>query len=302
MPRTEIITKIEAEAPNAGLTILRSERFKKRPLKATLFYAQVAKNRYTPFLSPIKAQTLWGHELQAYETSAIGSVYFLGFYDSDVTLFLLKNFKESGDLLDIGSNIGYYASLFTQIVAPGSKIVAFEPTPSTFSVLEKNVGTLPQVITQKIALSDKAGTIMFFDYGHRHGVFNSTKAQPLPFLKDKGQQIEVETTTLDSWCQKTNTKPSLLKLDTEGTEAGILREGKHVLSTYRPIILLEVGGGEAWGQNTKECLDILTEQHYRFFELSSDGTPIPHVRQETYSYKNLVCIPEDKIAAYVQPR
>lgn len=299
MPRTDIVNKITARAADEGLTILRSARFKMYPLKAAAFYAQVARNRYTPFLFPIKAQTLWGHELTAYETSAIGSVYFLGFYDSDVTLFLLKYFKESGDLLDVGSNIGYYTSLFTQIASTDAKIVAFEPTPSTFSVLEKNVGTLSKVATEQIALSDRSGTVMFFDYGHRHGVFNSTQAQPLAFLKDKGEQIEVQTNTLDSWCQKTNTKPSLIKLDTEGTEAGILREGTHTLRTYAPVILLEVGGGEAWAQNTKECLDILSSHNYHFFELSNDGTPIPHARQETYSYKNLVCIPESKLNAYV---
>jgi FkbM family methyltransferase len=299
MNRTEIINKITRQSADEDLTILRSARFKKHPCKAASFYAQVARNRYTPLLSPIKTQTLWGHPLSAFETSAIGSVYFLGFYDGDVTLFLLKYFKETGDLLDVGSNIGYYTSLFTQIAAPNAKIVAFEPTPSTFSVLQKNVATLPQVTTEKLALSDKIGTITFFDYGHRHGVFNSTAAQPLAFLKDKGELIEVQTDTLDSWCQRTNTKPSLLKLDTEGTEAGILREGKNVLSMYAPVILLEVGGGEAWSKNANECLDILTEHHYRFFELDKDGTPIPHTRQETYSYKNLVCIPEAKLAAYV---
>ena len=229
-------------------------------------------------------------------------MYFLGFYDTDVTLFLLKYFKESGDLLDVGSNIGYYASLFTQIASPEAKIVAFEPTPSTFTILQKNVGSLPKVQTEQIALSDKTGSITFFDYGYRHGVFNSTAAQPLAFLKDKGEKIDVKTDTLDSWCAKNNLKPSLLKLDTEGTEAGILRAGQHVLSTYAPVILLEVGGGEAWGQNANDCLNILTGYHYRFFELTEDGELIPHVRQDTYTYKNLVCIPEKKLNDYVKTR
>jgi FkbM family methyltransferase len=299
MPRTEIITKIEAEAPNAGLTILRSERFKKHPLKAAIFYAQVAKNRYTPFLSPIKAKTVWGDTLFAYETSAIGSIYFLGFYDSEVSLFLLKNFKESGDLLDVGSNIGYYTSLFTQIAAPSAKIVAFEPTPSTFEVLKKNVGALPQVSTEQMALSSKTGTTNFFDYGYRHGVFNSTSAQPLDFLKDKGEQIEVKTETLDEWCLRTNTKPSLMKLDTEGTEANILRYGEKTLRDYSPVILLEVGGGEAWSKNTNECFDILEKYGYEFFELESNGSPVPHQKQSTYTYANLVCIPTNKKNMYV---
>lgn len=299
MLRTEIITKIEEQETNEGLAILRSERLKKHPCKATWFYGKVALNRYTPITLPIKTKTLWGHSLFAYETSAIGSIYFLGFYDSDVSLFLLKNFEEAGDLLDVGSNIGYYTSLFTQIADPTAKVVAFEPTPSTFAVLKKNVGTLPQVTTEKIALSNKTGTTTFFDYGNRHGVFNSTAAQPLDFLKDKGEKIEVKTETLDEWCLRTDTKPSLMKLDTEGTEADILEYGEKTLTNYSPIILLEVGGGEAWSKNTGKCFDILTKHNYEFFELDSHGSLVPHQRQEIYTYKNLVCIPVSKKNMYV---
>ncbi len=302
MNRTDIIQKINDRSADDGLTILRSERFKKHPLAATSFYTQVARNRYTPFLAPIKAHTIWNHTLIAYETSAIGSVYFLGFYDKDITLFLLKYFKESGDLLDVGSNIGYYTSLFTQIASPTAKIVAFEPTPSTFEVLKINVGRLPQVSLEKNALSDKNGFITFYDYGHRHGVFNSTAAQPLPFLKDKGEKREVETQTLDEWCAKNKAEPSLIKLDTEGTESSIIRTGQTTLKKYQPIILLEVGGGDAWSQNTKECLDMLSGLSYVFFEVNQHGDLTPHIRKDSYTYQNLVCIPEQKPHQYVQPR
>lgn len=302
MSRTELINKIENLSKDADLTIHRYARFKKHPFKALTFYGHVALNRYTPFLSPIKANTIWKHSLYAYETSSIGSIYFLGFYDSDVSLFLLKYFNEKGDLLDVGSNIGYYTSLFTQIVTPSAKIVAFEPTPSTYEVLIKNVGGLKQVLTEKIALSDRNGDLLFYDYGHRHGVFNSSAAQPLAFLKDKGDKIKVKTETLDNWCSRTDTKPSLIKLDTEGTEAGILKQGQKTISTHTPIILLEVGGGEAWSKNTAECLDILTTHGYFFFELDNEGNPLPHKRQETYSYTNLVCIPKNKLDYYVSAR
>jgi len=299
MSRTELITKIEGLSEDTGLTIHRSIRFKKHLFKATKFYTQVALNRYTPLMIPIKATTIWNQPLYAYETSAIGSIYFLGFYDGDVTLFLLKYFKEQGDLLDVGSNIGYYTSLFTQIASPTAKIVAFEPTPSTYEVLKQNVSNLPQVITEQIALSEKTGTAHFYDYGYRHGVFNSSVAQPIDFLKDQGKKIDVKTDTLDNWCKRTSTKPSLIKLDTEGTEAGILKQGQETLKTYAPIILLEVGGGEAWSENTAECLNILTAHNYLFFELDNNGNLLPHARQEIYSYKNLVCIPKNKLNKYV---
>ncbi|HMO77667.1 MAG TPA: FkbM family methyltransferase [Candidatus Paceibacterota bacterium] len=300
MLREDIIKKIEAKATDADLTIIRSARFKKHPLKAFCFYLLVALNRFTPFAIPIKSQTIWGDKLQAYETSAIGSVYFLGFYDSEVTLFLLKYFKESGDLLDVGSNIGYYTSLFTQIKVPAAKITAFEPTPSTFTVLKQNTRHLPQVQLEQIALADSMGTVQFHDYGIQHGVFNSSKAQPHAFLKNVGSLIEVQTDTLDAWCEKTNTKPSLIKLDTEGTEVKILSQAGKTLANYRPIILLEVGGGEAWKDNTTGSLDLLASHGYQFFTLNQAGDPIPHMRQASYQYQNLVAIHHTELPKYVK--
>ncbi len=300
MNRAELIATIWNATPDIDMAIGRNARFKKHPLKALYFYTLVALNRFTPLLLPIKARTLWGHRLFAYETSAIGSMSFLGFYDREITLFLLKHFNEPGDILDVGANIGVYTSLFTQIAHQDAKIIAFEPTPSTYSVLFKNVGTLPQVETKQLALSDHAGTITFFDYGLRHGVFNSTTDQPLDFLHGQGKKIDVPTTTLDSWCMENNIHPSLLKLDTEGTEASILAHSSQVLSADKPVILLEVGGGDAWSKNNNDSLDILTSYQYQFFTVSDAGELVVHARQASYQYTNLVCIPASKVSLYVQ--
>lgn len=34
-------------------------------------------------------------------------------------------------------------------------------------------------------------------------------------------------------------------------------------------------------------------------EPDNSGNPIPHERQKSYSYKNLVCIHKDKLSSYV---
>lgn len=300
MTREEIISKIQTASVDQDLTILKSARFKKRFLQTIIFYGTVLINRYTPFLKLIKAKTLWGDNFFSYEASAIGAIYYQHFYDSEVTLFLLKYFHERGDLLDVGSNIGYYTSLFTQIADANAKIIAFEPTPSTFTLLQKNVGHLPQVTLEQIALADSIGTIKFYDYGIRHGVYNSSKKQSHAFLQNIGQMIEVKTDTLDTWCQKTNTKPSLIKLDTEGTEVKILSQAAKTLNTYKPIILLEVGGGEAWRENTTGSLDLLSKYGYQFFTLTAAGDPVPHTRQASYQYDNLVAIHNTEIPKYVK--
>jgi FkbM family methyltransferase len=298
MDREALTAKIEALMPDLDLTIMRASRFKKKPLKALSFYTKVAVNRFTPVQIPIRATTLWDHTLTAYETSAIGSVFFLGFYDVEVTLFLLKYYRSEGDILDVGANIGVYTSLFSHIAHPQARVTAFEPTPSTYALLIQNTATLSNVTTERIALSDHAGSETFHDYGPRHGVFNSTRAQSLPFLAHTGSKIEVSTETLDGWCSRTGTKPTLIKLDTEGTEARILRHAGATLDTHRPLILLEVGGGEAWSKNNVESLNILAEHGYVFFSLTQHGDPIPHERKTSYTYENLIAIHTSNVSAY----
>ncbi len=299
MDRAHIIKAIEARRDDLALTIQRTARFKKSPIRALSFYTRVLLNRYTPIQIPIRGKTIWGHELAAYETSAIGSVFFLGFYDVDVTLFLLKHYHAQGDILDVGANIGVYTSLFSHIAYRDARVTAFEPTPSTYTLLAQNTAALSNVTTERIALSDHDGSAVFHDYGPRHGVFNSTRAQSLPFLAHAGSKIEVPTETLDGWCTRTGTKPTLIKLDTEGTEARILQHAHTTLDTHKPLILLEVGGGEAWSENNVESLNILAEHGYAFFSLTPHGNLVPHQRKTNYTYENLVAIHTNNVSTYV---
>lgn len=298
MNRTSIISFIEEHATDDDLAILRSARFKKKPLKAAWFYFLVSINRYTPFLIPISGKTLWEHTLDAYETSAIGSIYFLGYYDRDITLFLLKQWKDTGDLLDVGGNVGVYTSLFSYLAAPAGVVTAFEPTPSTFTLLKKNTIRLKNVKCEEIALSSSAGTIEFYDYGYQHGVFNSAKAQPLEFLEKHAKKITVATNTIDAYCEASNSKPSLIKLDTEGTEAELLEHAAGTLEKYQPMILLEVGGGEAWSENNTRSLEMLSTAGYSFYTATSEGALTIHTPQASYQYQNLIAIHKSKSSAY----
>ena len=300
MNNEELSKKITSEEHRLDEAVSLKARLKHTPLKTLWFYLLVFLNRYGLFLIPIRTKTIWGAPLEAYESSAIGSVYFLGFYDSDMTQFLLRHDFGGGDFLDIGSNIGYYALLFDRIAAPGAKVIAVEPTPSTFKTLTKNVASSPRIQPFPFAISDTNGTIPFIDYGYRYAVFNSTKNHELPFLQGVGHKLDVKSITLDAFCAEYNLHPALIKLDTEGTESIILKTGRETLTKNAPVILLEVGGGEEWKENNASCLDTLESYHYRFFESDVHGTLTPHIRKDVYLYQNLVCIPEHKIAHYAR--
>lgn len=298
MEKTAIVEKIlDSKTPTIEAISWKS-RLLHRPIKTLWFYLLVIINRNIFLKIPLKTKTIWGKEMFAYESSAIGSVYFVGYYDRDVTLFLLKHDHAQGDFLDIGSNIGYYSLLATQFTSAPQRILSIEPTPSTFEVLKRNVSNEEQITPLALALSDTIGTSILTDYGYRYAVFNSLKKQTLPFLKDKGKEFEVKTTTLDALCNDYNLHPAIIKLDTEGTESHILKGSQKVLETYSPVIILEVGGGKAWQENIAFCLDTLADRNYHLFELSDEGNLKKHQREETYTYKNLVCIPASKLSTY----
>lgn len=298
MNHDQTIAKIEALEERLGQTILLKARFKDQPFRALWFYALIFLNRYTFLKLPLHAKTVWGDTMTAYESSAIGSVFFLGAYDIDITMFLLKHSHVQGDFIDVGSNIGYYALLGNQVMQEGGRVIAIEPTPLTYATLVKNVKPYHRILPLNVAVGDTEGTTAFIDYGYRHAVFNSTKNHDLSFLRGIGKEYQVPATTLDSLCDKYDLRPSIIKLDTEGTEAEILRNAARTLATYTPVILLEVGGGDEWKDNNNESLDLLLTYDYAVFELGLNGALLPHVRQDSYTYKNLVCIPNANVASY----
>jgi hypothetical protein len=78
---------------------------------------------------------------------------------------LVKEKIKKGDVvLDIGANIGYYTLIFAKLVGEEGKVFAFEPEPTNFSLLEKNVeinGYKNVVLIQK-AVSNETGKIRLY--------------------------------------------------------------------------------------------------------------------------------------------
>jgi FkbM family methyltransferase len=81
------------------------------------------------------------------------------------TLVQLDQLVQPGMVfLDIGAHVGYYSRRYAQKVGSNGRILSFEPHPRTFAKLQKNVGHLPNVTLNQIALAETAGTAELHDY------------------------------------------------------------------------------------------------------------------------------------------
>jgi len=143
---------------------------------------------------------------------------------------------------DIGANVGLY-TWEVHRTCPFRKIMAFEPDPDNFKLLEmtrkeaeaENVELCPN------ALSNQASKVSFFQDPLTSAtgcIRGNEKPWIEQHLNGSSNEITVETCTLDSVVLSGKT-PSLIKIDVEGHEIEVLQGGKDMLSKIKPLFIFE---------------------------------------------------------------
>lgn len=140
---------------------------------------------------------------------------------------------------DVGGNAGFYSALLSQITGPQGRVYAFEPVPTTFGNMTRNlkIAGVHNVIPKNLALSDSDGILPIS--------FDPSSDTTSSFAKIDGtSSIEVRVAAGDSLVESGEcSPPAMLKIDIEGHELRALAGMKKLLS--RP-----------------ECRAVLCEVHF----------------------------------------
>ncbi len=147
-------------------------------------------------------------------------------------------FLSPSRFLDIGANIGVY-SVYVSDVASLASIHAFEPAPSSFLVLEKNIRltrTPDKISASPVALSHKEGSMDFAIYGHLAG--NNAIADTNHSKVPPAEIVTVPTRKLDS-VFKGRGETFVCKIDVEGHELGVLEGAKGYLQNNCGLLQVE---------------------------------------------------------------
>lgn len=137
-----------------------------------------------------------------------------GLYEKLETQLVKKEIWMGDVVLDIGANIGYYTLIFAKLVGENGKVYAFEPDPTNFALLEKNVKTngYENVILEQKAISNKNGKVKLYlgeDNKASHTIFDT---------HDNRQSIEIEAIRLDDYFKNYDGGIDFIKMDIEGAE------------------------------------------------------------------------------------
>ena len=158
-------------------------------------------------------------------------------FDPQMVKLLKILAANSKTILDIGANIGCTAILFGEL---SENVYAFEPSPTTFEFLEMNIAKSGKtnVFPQNIGAGEKPGEYtLTFAPSNRSGAYISNQTQA-----SAGHTIEkVIIRKLDDVVNSLDIQNiDFIKIDVEGFEGHVLRGAKKTLSSFRPLVVLEL--------------------------------------------------------------
>jgi FkbM family methyltransferase len=200
--------------------------------------------------------------------------YYTGLYEFEEMCFLL-HFQRKQDLfLDAGANIGVFSLLASGHT--GCKSVAFEPIPSTYERLKRNISLnrFEQSVTAvNIGLGSENKTLKFTN-NLENSINRVAKTEDT-------NVVDVNVHRLDDFIKDFNGYESiLLKVDVEGFETEVLNGADSLLSNplLKAIIIELNGSGEKFGfdeSRIKEKLNSLGFQllYYQPFTRTLSSVP-----------------------------
>jgi FkbM family methyltransferase len=149
--------------------------------------------------------------------------------------FLLAAIKKNSVVIDCGAHKGGYTYWMRNAVGKQGKVIAFEPQKKGYILLNK-LFTDANVVIENIALSDRSGVSTIYIQPQSFDV--SFEASLLNKYDDYITE-EIQTTTIDSYCQLHGVKPSFIKIDVEGAEHDVISGSMNTLSKAKPVLLVE---------------------------------------------------------------
>jgi FkbM family methyltransferase len=140
-------------------------------------------------------------------------------------------------VLDVGSNIGYYALLAADKVGPTGRVIGCEPSPGVFEILKQNVRRFEPENVEVFpwAVGAKSGSLEFYE--------SEIPNWGSLFQNDSLMQTRTTTVpakTVDEIVREARDfHPAALRMDVEGAELMVLEGACEVLRKYKPCLFIE---------------------------------------------------------------
>jgi FkbM family methyltransferase len=243
---------MEASRPvlsGAGLSL---RRWVYRRLAKSRRTRWLVRDRMEPFRVAVDGLT---YDLRPSDNTSEHEMFLTGHLPEPASMALLLDRVQGKRALvfDIGANCGAYAVPLARAVAPGSRVLAFEPNPAMADRLERNLalnGLAAMVTLHRVALGASAGTL---DLNLHHRNLGQSSLRPLKGARTVSVPIRPLTGFLD---RPDGCEVFVVKIDVEGYEDAVLVPFlDSVADADLPdLILIEIVQDNLWSADLRGAL------------------------------------------------
>jgi len=221
------------------------------------------------------------------------------------TSALVDMLLQPGDtFIDIGGHVGFFSMLAAGLVGPTGRVYVFEPERANYAHLLTHIALnkFHHVFPFQWAVGHRTAVVDFFTNFDNDGGHALWEPGRHPFNQKSRQQVSKESVFLvnldDIFGSAQPGFAKLIKIDTEGNEANILRGARNFLSRAQvPAVIAEINqfGLAQLGSSEQELRTLMTDLGYTTYALLGD-LPVrlaPHESiQTSYVYNVLFAHPQ----------
>lgn len=196
-------------------------------------------------------------------------VYLTGTYEEETARVLRACALPGSTVLDIGSNVGFFAVVLARSVGPSGSVCAFEPVPSLKKSINKQLRLNPDlsITLYDWAASDGEGTATIFEGPQGHKGLSSLR----PIERGAAEHV-IRTAPIDSIASLLK-QVSLAKIDVEGAEMKVLRGMTALIERDQPCLVVEFTDEylRCFGDNVQTMIHWLEERHYSLYRITNEA-------------------------------
>ncbi len=210
-------------------------------------------------------------------------------------------------IADIGANAGFYTLEMAACVGPTGRILAFEPDPFNFKLLQGRAAKAPaNTEVHQLALGDRRGKATLFCSAYNRADNRLGHSQTEPHV----ESFEVQVETLDDFLPARGaTTLDALKIDVQGNEAQVLAGAEKTLRAGVRWIWFEFSPDHlrATGSDPERLLENVSRFGMDLFEVNQHGDlqSVTNYREHTQrmgsGYGDIVAVPRGQALGMREP-
>ncbi len=213
----------------------------------------------------------------------------------------------NGHILDVGANIGYTASVFSEAASPGFNVFAFEPEVGTFAQLAKRaLKKTPRRNLQvfHMAVGAQCGSVdLWRNPQHQADHRIATSEFRKQIASEKTSTVAL--TSLDDFCEKHAIWPvSFIKIDVQGYEFPVCEGMQKVLAANpRSCVAFEyhLKSMTDLGIPPMALLDFFFSRKFEIVTVGRRGNLVPCTKEyllglvKDHEYVDVLCLPRNAV-------